>query len=211
MPSPSPLDAAAGSVTPPGPMPQPAPAPMVDPAEVRARVSQRVRDAWKALRRGEFDTVTRALATAADAAVDDQQSADRVAAWQQLATYAREYPGYRDQALAAAAAGREYIVAGRPVAVVEVRPDTLIYRDRGRNVPVARDAIPPPLEMAIVSTWFATDGRAANHLFLGAAHLAREEPDVAGARREWEQAAQGGEADGGRLLRLLDDPAVRGD
>ena len=44
------------------------------------------------------------------------------------------------------------------------------------------------------------DGRAANHLFLGASHLARDRPSPTDALREWRRAASAGESDGMLLL-----------
>ena len=60
--------------------------------------------------------------------------------------------------------------------------------------------------MAIVTTWF--DERPDNHLFLGAHHATKPEPDLAKARDHWERAEQGG-INAEPLLRLLDDPLLQ--
>ena len=59
--------------------------------------------------------------------------------------------------------------------------------------------------LAIVEAWF--DARPANHLYLGAWHATKPEPDLGRAREQWEAAEQGG-IEAGPLLRLLDDPVL---
>lgn len=210
MPTPVPVPA-------PTPMPEPAPEPAppaVDVEAVRAEVGAAITKAFAAIRSQDFRGAKRALDGIVSRALDDQQATDRVQRWQQFVTYAQAYPDYRDKALASAAStAATYDFGGRQIGVVEITDDEFIYRDSrrpGRNLHAPRDAIPPDIEQGLVRAWFAADGRAANHLFLGAAALARREPDLGVARREWQAAAAGGEPDGRLLLGILEDPVVRG-
>jgi hypothetical protein len=177
-------------------------------AKLAEAVEQSLREAYKAIQRAEFDTAKRAIASAGKQAGDDVEQATRVERWNLFATYAQAFLKFRDQALAAANAGREYDVDGTKFAVVEVTPDTFIYRLAGKNVRVPRDEMNPRMMMAIVETWFAADGRAANHLFLGAHWLALAPPDTRRARAEWRIAGGGGE-NVAPLMTLLDDPVIR--
>jgi len=177
-------------------------------AKLAEAVEQSLAEAYGAIQRGEFDTAKRAIVSAGKQAGDDVQQTSRVERWNLFATYAQEFLTFRDQALAAASAGREYEVDGKKFAVVEVTPDTFIYRLAGKNERVPRDAMNPKMMMAIVEAWFAADGRAANHLFLGAHWLALAPPDTRRARAEWRIAGDGGE-NAAPLMALLDDPVIR--
>lgn len=190
------------------------PPPAVDVEKIRSTVGAAIAKGYEALRTLDFASAKRHFEAVADEALDDQEATDRLQRWRQLALYAEQYPDYRDQALASASSTSATYDLGRfQIAVVEFTPREFIYRDSrrpGRNLRVPRDAIPADVEQGLVEQWFAKDGRAANHLFLGAAALARREPDIATARREWRAAADGGEPHGTLLLELLNDPAVRG-
>lgn len=188
--------------------------PPVDVEKVRANVGAAITKGYEALRHQDFAAAKREFERVTAEALDDQQATDRLQRWRQLALYAEQYPGFRDKALSSAAStAATYDLGSRQIAVVEFTAREFIYRDSrnpGRNLRVPRDAIPPDVESALVELWFAKDGRAANHLFLGAAALARRKPDLAAARREWQAAAAGGEPHGSLLLEILNDPAVRG-
>lgn len=203
---------APATAPPPPPPPTPPPPPPVDVERVRSLVGAAIAEAYAAIRDGDFEDAQRKLNSVADTALDDQEATDRLQRWKQFATYATAYPRYRDKALASAAATTAtYDMGGRKIAVVEFTAGEFIYRDSrrpGQNQRVARDAIPPDIERVLVEQWFANDGRAANHLFLGAAALSGRSPDPARARRAWEAAAEGNEPDGRLLLRLLDDPII---
>lgn len=171
-------------------------------------VATAVRDAYAALQRGEYDTADRAIRSAADQVGDDVEAATRIERWRLLATYARAFEGYRDQAFKAASAGREYQAEGRTFSVIEINPELFIYKMAGKIERVPREQVDPRIALAVVETWFAADGRAANHLFLGAQALCLDPPDTRRARAEWQIAGQGGEQVAA-LVALLDDPVVR--
>ncbi len=180
--------------------------------EMRSRISEAVekgiRDAYKAIQRGEFDTARRAIAAAGSQIGDDVEAATRLERWNLFTSYAREFPRFRDQAFAAANAGRDYEVNGKKFTVIEITPESFVYRLAGENVRVPPDAVDPAITMAIVAAWFAADGRAANHLFLGAHWLSLDPPDTRRARAEWRIAGNGGE-NVEPLMALLDDPVIR--
>jgi hypothetical protein len=177
-------------------------------ARMAEAVEKQLREAYAAIQRGEFDTAQRAIAAAANQVGDDVTAATRVQNWDLFARYAREFPGYRERAFAAANAGREYEVGGKKFSVVEITPELFVYRLSGKNERVPRDAVDPQITLAIVEAWFAADGRAANHLFLGAHWLSLSPPDTRRARAEWQIAGDGGE-NIAPLMALLDDPVIR--
>jgi cytoskeletal protein RodZ len=177
-------------------------------AGIAAAVNDALEQAYQALRREDFDTADRLLSTAEKDVGDDVEAATRLRRWQLLAGYAREFTRFRGEAFAAANAGREYEVDGEVIAIIEITPDLFIYRQDGRNKRVPRGEVDRRLEMAIVETWFAGDGRAANHLFLGAGWLCHDPPALRRARAEWQIAGAGGEQVA-PLIALLDDPVLR--
>lgn len=213
-PEPSPPEAAPPPIDEPPPSSaDPEPPPPIDLGRVRAVTGTAVTKAFAALRERDYDAAKRSLAAVADTALDDQEATDRLQRWRQLVAYAEAYPEYRDQALASAARTTATYESGkRKIGVVELNARELIYRDSrapGRNQRAPRNAIPADVERVIVESWFAKGGQPANHLFLGAAALARPDPDLRAAARDWQTAARGGEADGSLLLEILTDPAVR--
>ncbi len=177
-------------------------------ARMAEAVEKQLREAYAAIQRGEFDTAQQAIAAASNQVGDDVNTATRVQNWDLFARYAREFPGYRDRAFAAASAGREYELDGKKFVVVEITPELFIYKVSGKNERVPRDAVDPRMTLAIVEAWFAADGRAANHLFLGAHWLSLSPPDTRRARAEWRIAGDGGE-NVAPLMALLDDPVIR--
>jgi len=207
--------------TEPPPRPQPAtppPPPLSEPEvperpklddEARRGIDGALAQALEALRSEDFPRAAKVLAVAADRAAVDADVLDRVSRWQLLAEYARQFPRHRDDALKAAGEGRDYEVGVRKIGVVEVNDQQFVYREKGQNIRLPRNAIPDDILLAIVETWFAGANQAGNHMLLGAYHVTRQRPDLDTARREWSEAARRGEPTGRQLLRLLDDPLLR--
>jgi len=177
-------------------------------ARMQEQVDAALREAYAALQRREFDTADRAIAAAGRQVGDDVEAATRIECWRLLATYARNFVSYREQAFKAANAGREYDLGDTRFAVIEITPEKFVYRLRGKIERTTPDAVDPRIALAIVEAWFAADGRAANHLFLGAQAFCLDPPDLRRARGEWQRAGQGGEQ-AAPLLALLDDPVIR--
>lgn len=171
-------------------------------AEENSELDATLAESLEALRRQEYDTVTRLLATAFKQA-NGPQARQRVAGWQQLATYYKGFMGYREKALAAVKSGDEYDVKDQKISIVEVDDDRFVFRSAGGNKTVPRDKIPAGIVLAIVMQWF--DANPANNLYIGAYHLAKPEPDPARAREHWDQ-AEAANADASGLMPLLDDP-----
>lgn len=179
-----------------------------EPVRVAAPLAGAIDEAYRALGREDFAAADRLLANATEQVGDDVEAATRLERWLLLAGYAREFTRFRARAFAAANEGREYEVDGSRFAIIEINPDMFIYRQDGQNKRVPRAEVDPRLEMAIMEAWFAADGRAANHLFLGAGWFCDDPPDLRRARAEWTIAGEGGETVE-PLLALLDDPVIR--
>ena len=179
--------------------------PPAEDAEGEGEIEGEVTGALAALRLGDFDTADALLASALEGG-RNLPAKRRVSDWQTLAQYAQEFAGFRAKAIAAVKPGDEYDVNGKKVGVVEIDDKKFIYRFQGRNKTTPRNKIPSGIALAIVTTWF--DERPANHLFLGAHHATKPEPDLAKAREHWERAEKGG-INAEPLLRLLDDPALQ--
>lgn len=177
-------------------------------AKMQESLTKALRDAYAALQRGEFDTADRMIAAAGNHVGDDVEGATRIERWRLLATYAREFVKFRDQAYTAANAGREYAVDGKPFAIIEITPDKFVYKLAGKIERASRETVDPRIAMAVVEGWFEADGRAANHLFLGAQWLCLDPPNSARAKAEWRKAGDGGEQVE-PLMALLDDPVIR--
>ena len=176
--------------------------------KMQAALDKALGEVFTALQRGEFDTADRTIKASVDLVGDDVEAATRIERWRLLATYAREFVGFREQAIAAANAGRDYEVEGTRFAVIEITPELFVYKLAGKIERVPRDQVNPKIELAVVEGWFAADGRASNHLFLGARWLCLDPPNLQRARREWQIAGDGGEQVA-PLTALLDDPVVR--
>lgn len=176
--------------------------------EARRAIDKELARAFEALRSEDFPRAAKVLEAAADRAADDTDVLDRVSRWQLLADYARQFPRHRDDALKAAGEGRDYEVGARKIGVVEVNDQQFVYREKGQNIRLPRNAIPDDILLAIVETWFAGADQAGNHMLLGACHITRPRPNLEAARREWSMAASLGEPTGRELLRLLDDPLL---
>jgi len=171
-------------------------------AKEDSKLDATLAEALEALRRQEDDTVTQLLVEASKQA-EDKEAKKRVASWKLLGTYYKGFLEYREKALATVKPGDEYDVKNQKVGVVEVDDEKFIYRTAGGNKTVSRDKIPTGIVLAIVMQWF--DANPANDLYVGAYHLAKQEPDPQRAREHWEQALAAG-ADASGLLPLLDDP-----
>jgi hypothetical protein len=172
-----------------------------DDSEIETAISS----ALSAIRTSDFDTADALLASALEGG-RSMPAKRRVSDWQTLAQYAREFAGFREKAISDIKPGDEYDVNGKKVGVVEIDDKKFIYRFQGRNKTTPRNKIPSGIAMAIVTDWF--DERPANHLFLGAHHATKPEPDLAKARDQWERAENGG-INAEPLLRLLDDPLLQ--
>lgn len=177
-------------------------------AERRRAIDTLLTEAFASLQKEQFDAANGSIKKAYETAGDDVEAATRAEAWRALATYARDFIGHREQAFSAAAAGREYQAGGKVFAIIEITPTLVTYKFEGRIMRVPRDQLDPALAMAIVEKWFAADGRAANHLFLGAHWLCLDPPQPKRARAEWQIAGDGGE-DVDLLLALCDDPVIQ--
>jgi len=177
-------------------------------AERRRAIDTLLTEAFAALQEEAFDAADASIKKAYQTAGDDVDAATRAEAWRGLATYARDFLSHREQAFKAASAGREYRAGGKVFAIIEITPTLVVYKSEGKIVRVPRDQLDPALAMAIVEQWFAADGRAANHLFLGAHWLCDTPPNPRRARAEWRIAGDGG-ADVDLLLALCDDPVIQ--
>lgn len=177
-------------------------------ATMSAALDKSLTEAYVAIQRQEFDTALRAITAAEKNVGDDVDAATRVERWRLFAAYAKEFFAYQAQAFAAANSGREFEADGVRFSVIEIKPDLFVYKVAGRIERVSRKTVDRRIEMAVVDHWFAADGRAANHLFLGARWLSFDPPDVQRARREWQIAGDGGETVA-PLMVLLDDPVIR--
>lgn len=167
-----------------------------------------LREAYAALQREDFATADRALAEGAARAAGHRDTNNRVTRWKLLASYARKYVPLREGAFQAANQGREYELDGEPFSVIEIGPDTAVYRQDGAPHRVPRTALDPRIEMAIVEKWFEGDGRAANHIYCGVRWLCCAPPRLERCQAEWRIAAERG-APVAPLLPLLDDPVVK--
>lgn len=167
-----------------------------------------LRDAYAALQREDFNAADAALAEAESRAFSHRDTNKRVTRWKLLASYARKYGPLRDIAFQAANQGREYELDGEVFVVAEIGPDTVVYRQNGAPHRVARTALDPRIELAIVEKWLAGDGRPANHIYLGARWLCCAPPRLDPCRAEWQTAADRG-APVAPLLPLLDDPVIK--
>jgi hypothetical protein len=198
-PSPAPVDAAEA--------PQPPEAPAAGASADLPAVDAAIRAAVRALRSEDWPAARDRLDVAEAAAGADADAIERVTRWRRLLLYAEGFGPLRAQALAASV-GNEYTIDGKIISIVEANDTRFIYRYLGDNERLAPNQIPRAIVVAIVSRWFANADRPANHLYLGAYHACREDPNVQGARVAWRTASRRGEADGDRLLPLLDDPAL---
>ena len=198
-PSPAPVDAAEA--------PQPPEAPAAGASADLPAVDAAIRAAVRALRSEDWPAARDRLDVAEAAAGADPDAIERVTRWRRLLLYAEGFGPLRAQALAASV-GNEYTIDGKIISIVEANDTRFIYRYLGDNERLAPNQIPRAIVVAIVSRWFANADRPANHLYLGAYHACREDPNVQGARVAWRTASRRGEADGDRLLPLLDDPAL---
>jgi hypothetical protein len=158
-----------------------------------------------ALRRSDGPAARESVDTASDAVGDDAALRSRVDRWRLLVDYAAQLDTPRRQASASAAKGREYEIGGRTIGIVELTPESYAYKAAGTIKRGPRTALPRPIERAILEAWFAGDGRAANHIFLGIDRLLEPRPDLAGVRREWDTALRGEPATA-PLMPLLEDP-----
>ena len=194
---------------PPKPEPKPEPKPVPEPTEAEPQaivkqIDSLITEAYRVMQKQQQGSLTPTLDSAEKIATTTT-SKNRIARWKFLAKYSQEFIGYREQALRAVKDGGDYEVNGKKIGVVENTPEIFIYRVEGKNRTTTRDKIPSGILMAIVTAWF--DAAPANHLFIGAYHITKPEPDLKKAREFWEKAQAGGE-NAALLLSLLDDPVI---
>ena len=185
------------------PMKNPAPPPPDEPDRL-ARIDDAVKQCLEALWQRDYDTAERAMKEVEGTAPDTRE-ADRIAGWLQLASYAKGFVDYRNQAIAAVKPGDEYDVKSKKMAVVEVTDQALTVKVAGQLKTWQHDDLPGAVMQAIVESWF--DATPANQLFLGAYHFTKPEPDLEKAEACWNKADAGG-ADASLLIPLLTDPVV---
>lgn len=195
--------------TPPKPSPTAKPEPdSDDPAAAAAEVAKLLREAYGAIRESEFDTAKAALKTALDKAGDDDKLTLRVNCFRQLAQYAEQLLGYRDQAFKAAVDGGIYeLPSGKMLAIVEISDTEVVYKE-GINKRLPIEEIPPSWLLAIVTKWFEGEDKPGNHVFLGVYHVLKDKPNLKAAESEWGLAAFGGE-NVSFLTPLLRDPLLQ--
>jgi len=193
----------------PVPQEQPAAAPFDEAAAARGAtaVDASLRTAFAAITGKDFTAAARTIRDARNHAGDDPDLHQRLDRWNMFNEYAREFVGHANNALKAANAGRDYPLGKTRIAVIESTPTLFVYKQAGEVKRMPRDKIPHDVLTAIVSAWFAADGRAGNHVFLGINQLAQPRPNVGAARREWQIAANGGEPMAA-MMPLLDDPII---
>jgi len=186
-------------------VPAPTPSPPSAAASDLATIEKALRAAYAAIRSGDFDAASGAIDSVESG--DDDAIRDRLARWQRFTGYAKGFKELREKAYQAAA-NSEFELNDRIIIIVEIDEERIVYRDSGKQQRMRLEDLPPEIDRAIVEQWLGRDGRAANHLYLGASHLAKDRPSPADASREWRRAAAGGEADGRLLEPLVKDPVI---
>lgn len=187
------------------PVPEPTtPSPAVVPSKP-ADIEKALRAAYAAIRSGDFTAAESELDAVTPG--DDDAVGDRLARWKRFLGYAKGFADLRTRAYRDSE-NTEFELEDRIIVIIEIDGDRIVYRDSGKQQRKTLDELPPEIDRAIVEQWLGRDGRAANHLFLGASHLAKDRPSPADATREWRRAAAGGEADGRLLEPLVRDPVI---
>ena len=186
-------------------VPTPTPSPPSAAASDPAAIEKALRAAYAAIRSGDFDAAGGAIDSVESG--DDEAIRDRLARWKRFTGYAKGFKELREKAYQAAA-NSEFELDDRIIIIIEIDDERIVYRDSGKQQRMRLEDLPPEIDRAIVEQWLGRDGRAANHLFLGASHLAKDRPSPADASREWRRAAAGGEADGRLLEPLVKDPVI---
>jgi hypothetical protein len=180
--------------------------PVKEKPEQARQLDDTLAELLKAMQQQDDDTVKRRLSEAFEQAGGrnfGNAASQRIDSWQQLATYYKGFLEFREKALAAVKSGNEYEVRNQKIAVVEIDDTVFKYRVAGETRRTDREKIPGGIVLAILMEWF--DANPANDLYVGAYHLAKEEPAPQLAREHWQKAAAAG-ADASALMPLLDDP-----
>ena len=120
-----------------------------------------------------------------------------------LTDYVGQYWQSLDDALNQLESGTELVVNGNRMIIVDVDPQQLILRSRGRNVTYSRDSLPQELQLALADGWFDRDA-VSTKVFRGAMMAVAPEFSADQARELWQQASDAG-ADIGDLERVLED------
>lgn len=189
------------------PNPEPAPA-NPEPKPEGGRIESLLAKGFASIQKQAFDDARNTLAEAKEVAAD-KATRRRIDSFFELIEYAEGFFSYREKALDAVRSGIEYKIPStsgeRLIAIVEITPEEVIYREGGKNDRWPRDKIPVAVQTHIVREWF--DERPENRLFLGAYFASKLEPDVTKAREEWTTAQAGG-VDVSGLMPLLSDPVI---
>jgi hypothetical protein len=162
-----------------------------------AAIEKSLQVAYAAIRNGDFDAASAVIDSVVAGA--DPALRARLDRWKRFTACAKGYSELRAKAYRAAVSS-EFEIGDRVIIIVEIDEEQLIFRDSGKQMKVRLDELPTEIDRAIVEQWVGRDGRAANHLFLGASHLARDRPSPDDALREWRCAASAGESDGMLML-----------
>lgn len=162
-----------------------------------AAIERALQVAYAAIRNGDFDAASAVIDSVVVGA--DPAIRARLDRWKRFTVYARGYSELRAKAYRAAV-NSEFEIGDRVIVIVEVDGEQIVLRDSGKQMSMRLDELPAEIDRAIIEQWVGRDGRAANHLFLGASHLARDRPSPTDALREWRRAASAGESDGMLLL-----------
>ena len=132
---------------------------------------------------------------------------EKYARLEQLAHYAQEFDKFYQEALNSFQGDEEIEASGTRVKVIEVLPEYIALRGRGRTLRYPLNAIPPALAMGIADTRLADDEvtLVLKGAFLATHKEAAKDPKVLTKARDlWKQAASQG-ADIQDLPEVLDD------
>ena len=162
-----------------------------------AAIEMALQVAYAAIRSGDFEAASAVIDSVVAGA--DPAIRARLDRWKRFTVYARGYSELRAKAYRAAV-NSEFEIGDRVIVIVEIDGEQIVFRDSGKQMRMRLDELPAEIDRAIIEQWVGRDGRAANHLFLGASHLARDRPSPTDALREWRRAASAGESDGMLLL-----------
>jgi len=162
-----------------------------------AAIERALQVAYAAIRNGDFDAASAVIDSVVVGA--DPAIRARLDRWKRFTVYARGYSELRAKAYRAAV-NSEFEIGDRVIVIVEIDGEQIVFRDSSKQMSMRLDELPAEIDRAIIEQWVGRDGRAANHLFLGASHLARDRPSPTDALREWRRAASAGESDGMLLL-----------
>lgn len=212
-PEPSPTDPKPTDPKPPEPAPT-EPVPMApDPAEVEA-VSTALASAKKALANRNLDLADEQVTLAELSAVSETY-VERVAQAQLLVQSVREFWGAVEESVKALKGSEELELDGDIAIVVEVTPDDIIIREKGRNIHYAMRksaksrAFTASLARLLADRWLAKNDPKSK-LFVGAFLSVDPKGDREDAKRLLQEAKRGGVEAADVLLKWLETPEEPG-